>query len=134
MSEAFTVRPATPEDEPAMLEIQQSSAVHHASIDPDRWQAPSMEAAGRSRRRWHGIGPRSEGIVAVAEDGSVVGMIELWLKRPRDPDSARIPRIQADLGLAVAPSWRGRGVGSALMRAAESWAREQGVERMALDL
>ena len=87
----FTVRSAGPDDGPAMLEIQHSSAVHHATIDPDRWQAPTLEAAARSRRRWHGIGPRDEGIVAVAADGTVVGMIELWLKRPRDPDSARIP-------------------------------------------
>jgi aminoglycoside 6'-N-acetyltransferase len=130
----FTVRSATPDDEPAMVEIQQSSAVHHATIDPDRWQAPSMEAAARSRRRWHLIGPRDEGIVAVADDGSVIGMVELWRKRPRDPDSARIPRIHVDLGLAVAPAWRGRGVGTALMRAAEAWARAHGAERMALDL
>ena len=130
----FTVRSATLEDEPAMLEIQQASAVHHATIDPDRWRAPSMEAAARSRRRWHAIGPRSQGIVAVADDGTVVGMIELWLKRPRDPDSARIPRVQADFGIAVAPAWRGRGVGTALLQAAETWASAQGVERMALDL
>ncbi len=130
----FTVRPAVPEDEPAMLEIQHSSAIHHATIDPDRWRAQSLEAAARSRARWHAIGPRSEGIVAVADDGTVVGMIELWLKRPRDPDSARTPRIQADFGIAVAPAWRGRGVGTALLQAAEDWARGQGVERMALDL
>ena len=35
------------------------------------------------RRFWHRIQPRSEGLVAVAPDGSIVGMIELWLKRPR---------------------------------------------------
>ncbi len=130
----FTVRSAVPEDEPAMLEIQQSSAVHHATIDPDRWRMPAMEAAARSRRHWHRVAPRDEGIVAVADDGTVIGMVELWRKRPRDPDSARIPRIHVDLGLAVAPEWRGRGVGTALMGAAEAWAREHGAERMALDL
>ena len=117
-----------------MLEIQHSSAIHHATIDPDRWRMSTLEAAAKSRRRWHIAQPRDEGLVAVAEDGTVVGMVELWLKRPRDFDGARIPRVVADLGLAVLPEWRGRGAGSALMRAAEAWARDHGAERMTLDL
>ena len=129
----FSIRPATPEDEPAMTEIQHSSAIHHATIDPDRWRIQSLEEGARSRRHWHRVQPRSEGLVAVA-DGQVVGMVELWLKRPRDPEGARTARLKVDLGLAVAPDWRGRGVGSALMRAAEDWARAQGAERMVLDL
>ena len=99
---AFTIRPATPDDEPAMTEIQHSSAIHHATIDPDRWRMQSLEEGARSRRYWHGRQPRSEGLVAVA-DGEVVGMIELWLKRPQDLTGAQIPRIKVDLGLAVAP-------------------------------
>ena len=129
---AFTIRSAVPEDEPALLEIQHSSAIHHATIDPDRWQAQSLDEADRARRHWHRNLPRSEGLVAVA-DGRVVGMIELWLKRPRGA-GARTPRLKVDLGLAVAPEWRGHGVGSALMLAAEDWARAQGAERMVLDL
>ena len=133
MSDAFTIRPATSDDEPALIEIQHSSAIHHATIDPDRWRMQTLEEGARSRRHWHRVGPRSEGLVAVA-DGRVVGMVELWLKRPRDAEGARIARIKVDLGLAVAPDWRGRGVGSALMRAAEDWARAHGAERMVLDL
>ena len=127
------IRPATPEDEPALIEIQHSSAIHHATIDPDRWRMQSLEEGARSRRRWHTVKPRSEGLVAVA-DGRVVGMIELYLRRPRDPEGARKARVEVDLGLAVAPDWRGRGVGTALMRAAEDWARAHGAERMVLDL
>ena len=70
----------------------------------------------------------------MAPDGKLVGMIELWLKRPRGPAGARIPRLKVDLGLAVAPEWRGRGVGTALLAAAEDWARAHGAERMILDL
>ena len=130
---AFTIRRARPEDEPALIELQHASAIHHASIDPDRWRRQTPEETARSRALWHGIQPRSEGLVAEA-DGRVVGMIELWLKRPRDPDGARTPRVKVDLGIAVAPDWRGRGVGTALMNAAEDWARGQGAERMVLDL
>ena len=129
----FTIRPATPEDEPAITEIQHSSAIHHATIDPDRWRMQTLEEGARSRRYWHDRRPRSEGFVAVA-DGRVVGMVELWLKRPHDPDGSRIPRVKVDLGIAVAPDWRGPGVGTALMHAAEDWARAHGAERMILDL
>jgi aminoglycoside 6'-N-acetyltransferase len=130
---AFSIRPATAEDEPAMTEIQHSSAIHHASIDPQRWRMQTLEEAAASRRMWHGISPRSEAFVAEA-DGRVVGMTELWLKRPRDARGARMPRIKVDLALAVLPEWRGRGLGTALLAAAEDWARTQGAERMILDL
>ena len=134
MPDDVTIRLATPEDEPELVVIQHSSAIHHATIDPDRWQASTLEEAAAARRFWHGQSPRSEGIVAVAPDGRLVGMIELWLKRPRDLHGARIPRVKVDLGLAVAPEWRGRGVGTALLAAAEDWAMAHGAERMVLDL
>src|SRR5688500_15048015 len=100
MSDAFTIRPATPADEPELAEIQHSSAIHHATIDPDRWRMQTLEEGVRSRRHWHRVAPRSEGLVAVADDGKVVGMVELWLKRPHDTEGARIARIKVDLGLA----------------------------------
>jgi aminoglycoside 6'-N-acetyltransferase len=131
---AFEIRFARPEDEPELIVIQHSSAIHHATIDPDRWQARSIEDSTEARRYWHRQSPRSEGIVAVGPDGKLVGMIELWLKRPRGPAGARVPRVKVDLGIAVAPEWRGRGVGTALLAAAEDWARSQGAERMMLDL
>src|SRR6266436_8870933 len=40
----------------------------------------------------------------------------------------------ASLGMAVAPEWRGRGVGSALMAEAIAWARAHGVEKLALSV
>jgi aminoglycoside 6'-N-acetyltransferase len=133
MSEAFVIRPATPEDDEALVELQNASAVHHAAIDPDRWRVPTLEEERASRRHWHAAKPRDEALVAVA-DGRVIGMVELWLKRPRGPRGARIPRVKVDLGISVAPDWRGQGVGSALLEAAEDWARAHGAERMVLDL
>ncbi len=130
---AFTIRPATPADEPALTELQRTSAIHHATIDPKRWRVPSPEDAAASRQYWHTRQRRDQGLVAEA-DGVLVGMIELWLRRPADTRGARIPKLDADLGIVVAPDWRGRGVGTALLLAAEDWARSQGAQRMILDL
>jgi aminoglycoside 6'-N-acetyltransferase len=130
---AFTIRPATPQDEPALTALQRTSAIHHASIDPQRWRVPTPEDSAASRNYWHTRQPRDQGLVADV-DGVLVGMIELWLRRPSDTRGARIPKLDADLGIVVAPDWRGQGVGTALMLAAEDWARSQGAERMILDL
>lgn len=131
--EPFEIREATDADAEAMAGLEHASAIHHATIDPDRWQVPSLDETAASRRRWLRETPRDVAFVAEA-GGRVIGMIELWLKRPRDLRSPRIGRVRADLGISVAPEWRGRGVGSALLLAAENWARAQGAERMILDL
>jgi putative acetyltransferase len=45
-----------------------------------------------------------------------------------------VNRHVATLGMAVESSWRGRGVGSALMVAAMQWARNWGVEKVTLEV
>lgn len=132
-NEAFTIRSATPADESALVQLQHESAIHHATIDPGRWRVPTLDEEAASRRHWHAQKPRDEALVAVAH-GRPIGMIELWLRRPSGPPEARIARVNVDLGISVAPEWRGRGVGTALMLAAEDWARAHGAERMVLDL
>ncbi len=133
MTAAFTIRPATPDDEAALVEIQHSSAIHHATVDPDRWRVPTLEEEVASRRHWHVVRPRDEALVAVA-GGRPIGMIELWLRRPKGPPGARKPMTVVDFGIAVSPDWRGRGVGTALLVAAEDWGRARGAERMSMDL
>jgi aminoglycoside 6'-N-acetyltransferase len=130
---AFSIRSATPADEAALVDLGHSSAIHHASIDPKRWRVPTLAEEQTARRYWHAARPRDEGLVAVAGE-VVVGVIELWLKRPRGPAGAHVQSVSVDFGLAVLPEWRGRGVGSALLEAAETWARAQGAERMSMDL
>ncbi|HET7182769.1 MAG TPA: GNAT family N-acetyltransferase [Candidatus Limnocylindrales bacterium] len=133
----FTIRPATADDASAEADLEYDSAIHHATIDPDRWRVPAREDVAGHRRYWSNAKPRDAGFVAVTDaeggDGGVVGMIELWLRRPiAVTGNARVARLEVNLGIAVAPDWRGRGVGTALLRAGEAWAREQGAERMSL--
>ncbi|MBI2780684.1 MAG: GNAT family N-acetyltransferase [Chloroflexi bacterium] len=128
---SFVIRPATPEDDGALAALEYESAIHHATIDPDRWRAMSVSAIAESRRFWQEREPRDVALVADA-DGRVVGMVELWLRRPKDPNNARVPRVEAHLGISVASAARGQGVGTALMLAAEEWARAHGADRMDL--
>ncbi|HEU5311863.1 MAG TPA: GNAT family N-acetyltransferase [Candidatus Eisenbacteria bacterium] len=74
-------------------------------------------------RRYRSIGTSPESHVAVAVDGSgtVVGWIHVFGNRllESEPD--------AEIGgLVVDEAVRGRGVGTALVAAAEAWARERG--------
>lgn len=135
MNTDFTIRPATDDDTDALDALDHGSAMHHAAVDPERWQVPSLKEVAAHRRHWRNAKPRDEALVAVAEDGRVVGMVELWLRRPSAvPGSAMIQHVAVGLGIAVDPAWRGRGVGTALLRAAEAWARERGATRMNLGL
>lgn len=129
----FTIREATPDDDLAMAELEHESAIHHASVAPTRWRVLPVENVLASRRFWQASEPRDAALLAIA-DGRAIGMIELWLRRPKDPDNPRPPHVEVHLGISVAPQARGRGVGTALMLAAEDWARAHGADRMELGL
>jgi putative acetyltransferase len=45
-----------------------------------------------------------------------------------------VTRHVATIGMMVAPEWRGRGVGTALMEAAIDWCRRSGVEKLELSV
>jgi ribosomal protein S18 acetylase RimI-like enzyme len=68
---------------------------------------------------------RSCGDMLVAEaEGEVIGMLHLQVSRFGF----------AEVGLSVDRAWRGRGVGSALLRAAEIWARGRGLHKLSLEV
>jgi ribosomal protein S18 acetylase RimI-like enzyme len=66
-------------------------------------------------------------IVAVAGD-RVIG--HLTVSREEGSSTRHV----ASLGMTVAPDWRGKGVGSALLAEAIRWAGEVGVEKLALSV
>jgi GNAT superfamily N-acetyltransferase len=74
-------------------------------------------------RRFRAIGDAPDARVWVAElpDGAIVGWIHLFGNRLLESD----PDIEIG-GLVVHEAVRGRGVGRALVQAAEAWARERG--------
>jgi aminoglycoside 6'-N-acetyltransferase I len=116
------VRPATAADRDewarmrAALWPDDTAAAHAAEID----------------RFLDGTG-REPGAVLVAHDpaGRLVGFAEVSIRAYAEGcDTDRVGYLE---GWYVAPEARGRGVGRALVRAAEGWAREQGCAEFASD-
>lgn len=111
-----TTRWAVPADEDAL-----------AALDAVAWDSrsgfPSM--SGRGGPFFSESTPPS--VVLVAElDGAVVGYLKLKPWTPLE-ENAHVLGLQ---GIATLPSARGRGVGTALLRAAEAVARARGARKI----
>jgi putative acetyltransferase len=110
-----------------MLEMLRGVAGERRYIRTERIDAArARQARRRFRRPWTAQGAD---IVAVAVDeGRVIG--HLGVQRESGPATSHV----ASLGMAVAPEWRGRGVGSALLAETFRWARWAGVEKLSLSV
>jgi RimJ/RimL family protein N-acetyltransferase len=106
------IRPARDEDRVPLAVIFADVAAERDAIGTE----PPVDVEARAAS-WHLDGT----IVAVA-DGNVVGSIHLELSR----------HGYAELGMALAREWRGRGIGSKLLEAAIDWAREHGAHKLIL--
>ena len=120
----IAIRPAEPGDAPALVQLAQE-----IGSEPERWLLTTdvWRDAGEERRYLKAVRRHADAAVFVAEDGGrIVGRLSVG----RDPHPAS--RHVADLGLMVAKSHRGLGVGRALLDRAAAWARESGVRKLEL--
>jgi GNAT superfamily N-acetyltransferase len=129
------VRPFEPADADAVATALVDSSIHHTALEPDRYRVvdPARVAAVYRAGLQHPAGqPADETATFVAElDGRVVGMVDIHVARPA---GAHQPRTYGYVPeLAVAVDARRRGVGAALMAAAEDWARARGCAHVVLD-
>jgi GNAT superfamily N-acetyltransferase len=116
------IREAVSADVTGLAEIYIDDGRHHASIDPFFHQVPDIDGAlARIRDK---LADSTTVLFAAEEDGEIVGLLEVKLASP-PPEGAILRRIRtAEVGVAVRENRRNRGLGSALMRFAERWARD----------
>jgi RimJ/RimL family protein N-acetyltransferase len=118
------VRRAEPGDAAELVAL--ASAV---GSEPEGWLLADARwrSVADERRYLRAMRRHPDGAVMVADlDGALVG--RLSIARDPHPASAHV----ADLGLMVAAGHRRRGIGSALLAAAEAWALASGVTKLEL--
>jgi RimJ/RimL family protein N-acetyltransferase len=122
--EGLLVRPATPSDAPALVELARA-----VGSEPEGWLITDSEwrSVGEERRYLRALRRYPHAAVFVAElADKIVG--RLSVARDSHPASYHV----ADLGLMVAAGHRRRGVGRALLESAVEWARGTGVRKLEL--
>ncbi len=119
----ITVRTAKQDDAASWLELR-------GALWPDGAEVEHREEIDRF---FAGEFPREPWMVLLAEDaeGRVLGFAELSI-RPY-AEGCRSTRVAYLEGWFVLPEERGRGIGKALVEAAENWGRTQGCLEFASD-
>jgi RimJ/RimL family protein N-acetyltransferase len=118
------VRPAEAADAAALVALASAVAAEPEGwlLSDSRWRSVADE-----RRYVRALRRHPDGALLVADvDGVLAG--RLSITRDPHPASAHV----ADLGLMVAATHRRRGVGRALLRAADDWARRASVSKLEL--
>jgi RimJ/RimL family protein N-acetyltransferase len=112
----FVVRAARSGDARAMAQLMAAVAEERDGIATE----PPVDIEQRAALF---AGSAAESVVAVA-DGQVIGMLHVQVSR----------HGFGELGMLVDGSWRGRGVGSALVQAAIGRARGLGLHKLCLEV
>lgn len=122
VSTAVVVRPAASADAPDWLRLREALWPEDASA----WHADEVRQyfAGR-------LGMPLQVLLALELSGSVVGFAELSIRAYAE--GCTTDRIAYLEGWYVVPEARRRGVGRALVRAAEEWGRAQGCTEFGSD-
>jgi len=112
----FTVRPAAAGDAWAMAELFAAVAAERTGIATE----PPVDLDARTEQ----FARTAAGSLVAVADHQIVGMIHVEASR----------HGFGEIGMLVDRGWRGRGVGSALVQAAISQARGQGLHKLCLEV
>ncbi len=112
----FTVRPAAAGDARAMAELFAAVAAERTGIATE----PPVDIDERAAQ----FARTAAGSLVAVAGGQIVGLLHVEASR----------HGFGELGMLVGRDWRGRGVGSALVQAAISRARGQGLHKLCLEV
>ena len=124
------VRSAVSGDADGIALVFVESAAHHARIDPDRYAIPAIASISARYRTGQPPGTQvsSGKVTLVAElGGAIVGFVDARLDRSPDPMHRDLLYCHID-EIGVSATYRSRGVGGRLLRAAEDWGRRNGAD------
>jgi GNAT superfamily N-acetyltransferase len=128
----FTLRPATSEDAQFLTEMLLEAANWRPGHEINREDVLGEPEVAHYVAGW----PRPDdfGVVAVDQHGQPIGAVWLRYFSADNPGYGFVSPDIPELGIAVVASWRGRGVGRALLRKAAQLASERGVARVSLSV
>jgi len=112
--------------------VKQSDRVPWESMRGALWPSPAGEHGSVIDRYFGGkLREPLEVLMAFDDQGRAIGFIELSIRAYAEGcDTDRVAFVE---GWYVDPNARGKGVGAALVGAAEAWARSQGCTELASD-
>ena len=121
MSSPFSIRPVSPDDFPAWGAMRRALWPDEDRVDAHAELRGACDSdAGMAA------------LLAVDAEGEGIGFVDLALRSDYVNGTGTSPVAFLE-GWYVAPTWSGRGVGRALVRASEDWARAAGCLEFASD-
>ena len=128
---ATSIREATSNDLPRLIELLYESDILHWNALPDHFDIPGEPA--RAEDYVNQLLDEENGVILVAErDEVVVGLVQLAVFDERSGPYRRKRPYAAIGDLIVASEHRRAGVGRLLMAAAHDWAQARGADEIEL--
>lgn len=126
-SAGITIRPAVSEDAGGIGSTFLESAECHASLDPERYAAPTFETISSYYRETR------QGVTLVAEfGGEIFGFVDAQLERSSDQMHRQLVYCHVS-EIAVRQKRQNQGIGRRLLQAVEDWGRQHGAEFASLE-